>query len=117
MTKDVHTRHCCQRHGCKYGDEDCSVETGRLEQDYPCERCHEEEESFGSLAQGRTLISLTYIESHPDRERTFLGIFSSEAKATEAMNRHMLREKMRLPRASIGEWNYYFDEAELDQEV
>ena len=22
---DVHTTHCCAKHGCKYGDKDCTV--------------------------------------------------------------------------------------------
>lgn len=61
-----------------------------------------------------TLFALYYTESHPDRQRTFLGIFSSEEKAKEAMLRHMAREKELLPRASIGEWNYTFDEAVID---
>tara|TARA_S200002703_G_scaffold135256_1_gene124037 strand:+ start:444 stop:983 length:540 start_codon:yes stop_codon:yes gene_type:complete len=40
--KDVHTEHCCYRHGCKYGKDDCSVETGEKEQSFPCEQCSEE---------------------------------------------------------------------------
>lgn len=40
--KDVHTEHCCARHGCKYGDEDCTVENREKPQSHPCERCHEE---------------------------------------------------------------------------
>ena len=39
---DVHTEHCCYRHGCKYGDADCSVETGRKKQSFPCEACSDE---------------------------------------------------------------------------
>lgn len=31
--------HCCARHGCKYGHEDCPVVMMRLEQLYPCEYC------------------------------------------------------------------------------
>ena len=38
---DVHTEHCCVIHGCKYGDEDCTVTTGELKQSYPCEFCKE----------------------------------------------------------------------------
>ena len=38
--KDVHTEHCCSTHGCKYGDADCTVESGQKKQSYPCERCH-----------------------------------------------------------------------------
>ncbi len=38
--KDVHTEHCCSTHGCKYGDdENCTVESGRAPQSFPCEYC------------------------------------------------------------------------------
>ena len=43
LTMCVHTSHCCKDHGCKYGDSDCPVETGRLKQEYPCEMCSYEE--------------------------------------------------------------------------
>ena len=39
--KDVHTEHCCFVHGCKYGDDDCSVKTGKKMQSFPCEMCGE----------------------------------------------------------------------------
>lgn len=35
----VHRTYCCKFHGCKYGDPDCPVENGVIEQDYPCEDC------------------------------------------------------------------------------
>lgn len=36
----THVSHCCERHGCKYGDgEDCAVQSKRHKQDYPCESC------------------------------------------------------------------------------
>ncbi len=41
--KDVHTEHCCAIHGCKYGDKDCPVETGKKIQSFPCEMCGEED--------------------------------------------------------------------------
>lgn len=40
--KDVHTEHCCSKHGCKYGDKACPVATGKKKQSYPCEICHED---------------------------------------------------------------------------
>mgnify|MGYP003116569525 CR=1 FL=1 len=40
--KDVHTEHCCYRHGCKYMDHRCSVLTKQKEQSFPCEQCDEE---------------------------------------------------------------------------
>lgn len=43
MVKDVHTEHCCIHHGCKYGDEDCTVTTGKAPQSFPCEYCGEDE--------------------------------------------------------------------------
>ena len=36
---DVHTRHCCKYHGCKYNDLDCTVTTGKEPQEYDCETC------------------------------------------------------------------------------
>jgi len=38
-TTDVHTSHCCARHGCKYGSHDCPVKRGALAQEYLCEDC------------------------------------------------------------------------------
>jgi len=35
----VHRTHCCFIHGCKYGVENCPVESGEIEQDYLCECC------------------------------------------------------------------------------
>ena len=37
----IHAAHCCKWHGCKYGDPDCPVETGKIEQEYICEWCSE----------------------------------------------------------------------------
>lgn len=37
--KDVHTEHCCYRHGCCYGDQGCTVKSGMKPQSYPCEVC------------------------------------------------------------------------------
>ena len=62
-----------------------------------------------------TLISLSYTEGHPDRDRTFLGFFSSEDKAKLAMNEHMKAEQTRLPSSYIAECHYTFDEAVLDE--
>ena len=38
----VHASHCCILHGCKYGDDDCPVEKGRVKQEYTCEYCDQE---------------------------------------------------------------------------
>jgi hypothetical protein len=35
----VHAAHCCKWHGCKYGDPDCPVANGEVEQEYLCEDC------------------------------------------------------------------------------
>ncbi len=43
ITTDVHTEHCCDMHGCKYGDDEmCTVAMGLRLQSHPCERCDEE---------------------------------------------------------------------------
>ena len=35
----VHVTHCCGKHGCKYGDSDCSVKSGEYAQKYACPSC------------------------------------------------------------------------------
>lgn len=40
----VHVTHCCVLHGCKYGHEDCPVETGVYAQAYPCMDCDPSEQ-------------------------------------------------------------------------
>lgn len=39
----VHRTHCCFKHGCKYGDDDCPVEIGLIAQDYLCESCTQDD--------------------------------------------------------------------------
>lgn len=38
---DLHTSHCCLTHGCKYGNEMCTVTRGVAKQQYECEWCTE----------------------------------------------------------------------------
>lgn len=40
MNVGVHASHCCKWHGCKYGNEDCPVITGKVQQEYLCEYCY-----------------------------------------------------------------------------
>ena len=44
----VHIAHCCKWHGCKYGDPDCPVVSGEVEQEALCWRCEQvlEEEDY-----------------------------------------------------------------------
>ena len=42
MNIGVHASHCCKWHGCKYGDKDCPVVLGQIEQEYLCEYCSDE---------------------------------------------------------------------------
>ena len=37
----VHTSHCCFEHGCKYGNPECPVELGIVDQEYECEQCRD----------------------------------------------------------------------------
>lgn len=37
---DVHSRHCCIHHGCKYGDPLCTVTNEKEMQEYLCEDCY-----------------------------------------------------------------------------
>ena len=42
MSDGCHVSHCCDRHGCKYGDDDCPVANGRLKQEGPCYYCYKD---------------------------------------------------------------------------
>jgi hypothetical protein len=44
---DVHTEHCCLEHGCKYGDEDCSVTNYSQKQSFPCPECDDRLDEYG----------------------------------------------------------------------
>jgi len=41
----VHDGHCCTKHGCKYGDEDCPVVLGK-EPGIFCEDCEYDQQSY-----------------------------------------------------------------------
>jgi hypothetical protein len=49
--KDVHTEHCCIKHGCKYSDPNCTVTTGKAPQSFPCEDCEYEEERYNEFIE------------------------------------------------------------------
>lgn len=59
---DVHTRHCCLRHGCKYRDGDCTVVTKLKKQEYPCESCDWEASEEGPVTADK-LISRLILET------------------------------------------------------
>ena len=50
--KDVHTEHCCL-HQCKYGEEDCTVTTGKAPGTYPCDFEEDNANPMQSFGYGR----------------------------------------------------------------
>lgn len=54
----VHASHCCARHGCKYGDQDCPVAAGRVAQDHACEVCSLVEEEITEALREATTAQL-----------------------------------------------------------
>jgi len=56
----VHVHHCCKKHGCKYGDEDCPVAYGDAEQYYPCQDCDDYYDDY--LDEEREAKISMYIE-------------------------------------------------------
>jgi hypothetical protein len=42
----VHTTHCCEKCGCKYGDSGCPVELGLMAAEFPCQNCEEAREEL-----------------------------------------------------------------------
>jgi hypothetical protein len=69
---EVHTTHCCKRHGCKYNDPLCPVEFSNFE-GIICEDCRSEEAEFNEqilpsakIAFERTWIYLINIDGPND---------------------------------------------------
>ena len=62
---DVHTAHCCLKHGCKYLDDNCTVTTGKRLQEYPCEECEKEAEDDAADA---AIVVLDPDEGETERE-------------------------------------------------
>lgn len=44
--RDVHTEHCCSKHGCKYNDRKCPVVLRKKIQSYLCEYCSNDAEEL-----------------------------------------------------------------------
>ena len=57
MNIGVHKAHCCNKHGCKYGDSGCPVKSGNVSQDYPCEYCYDETQEENELSSLRALLA------------------------------------------------------------
>lgn len=79
--KDVHTEHCCLKHGCKYGDNDCTVVLGFKKQSYPCEWCYEDQEAI--------------LENIRNEARQFSILLYKKKAAIEAITSKDLRTKVR----------------------
>jgi hypothetical protein len=55
----THVTHCCEYHGCKYGNENCPVENKEVDQQYPCMECEtltELEEQVQEINEQITLL-------------------------------------------------------------
>lgn len=44
MNVGMHASHCCDKHGCKYNNENCPVEKGEVKPEFSCEHCDSDEE-------------------------------------------------------------------------
>lgn len=71
LTKDVHTEHCCLRHGCKYGDLDCPVYLQTKVQSHPCESCQHDDNDVtikdiyvGEGSQGPNSVVIHLSDNH-----------------------------------------------------
>lgn len=73
----VHRTHCCVAHGCKYGDRDCPVETGRIKQDYTCEYC--EHDGINNLEDLRKYVMRSLNDEHPlVNKDNYVKLYGSE---------------------------------------
>jgi hypothetical protein len=77
----VHTSHCCEKCGCKYGDPDCPVENGTAEQEFACEECRHEEFAIVMQKVRNLQTGNTYTSPH----KAFYG-YRAKEKAQEWAN-------------------------------
>ena len=88
--KDVHTRHCCAKHGCKYGDDNCTVVSGEKIQEYTCEIC--EEENIDIDSGFRNPIELNqYFKSKKDGLNHYVAFFTGVI-VDESGNEHLISD-------------------------
>ena len=83
----VHATHCCIIHGCKYGDEDCPVESGEVKQEYICEWCDE-----------NGIESLSELENHQLSKRLLNAINEDEefkARVTKLLDGYLAYKSLR----------------------
>jgi hypothetical protein len=80
MEKDVHTEHCCKRHGCKYGNLDCTVAHGNKIQSYDCEACgYEYSDENSEFRMIKWLSDKGYLTDNWDKiYKDYLGIDPSK---------------------------------------
>lgn len=69
---DVHTRHCCVIHGCKYGDDACTVVTKKGTQEGLCEDCYE---TLGGVCKAKQKLS-----AEKEKERTCNDLLSQSGQ-------------------------------------
>lgn len=89
----VHVSHCCIHHGCKYGDTDCPVETGRSQQAYPCERCdgrifkiEQALKAFVSEFESNLVLDDVIVDSPEDRWSRLEKLYKAAKEALETQN-------------------------------
>ena len=64
---DVHTEHCCVLHGCKYGDENCTVANGEKGQTFLCESCEMDQRERIARRRLDMTSGMKYTERDLDR--------------------------------------------------
>ncbi|MEG9650759.1 hypothetical protein ACTO5A_22940 [Pseudomonas aeruginosa] len=75
----VHAAHCCARHGCKYGDDDCPVVVGTVEQLYQCEECSDENSRLDAAM--RKAVALGVMADTPDMRSSLRDILDAAYNA------------------------------------
>lgn len=99
----VHVTHCCVVHGCKYGDNNCPVADGTVEQDGPDEACYDLSQQWPTSTLAQILTSLETEMNRvwsKDENGLLVGNFSPEersgyADALEFAIARVLEEKPR----------------------
>lgn len=89
----VHAAHCCPRHGCKYGDENCPVVKGVVEGRI-CEDCLEDEEMEYVVIRG---IYEDVFKDLDARERRIINLRFGFNKTGEEVSKEIVSAMTNTP--------------------
>jgi hypothetical protein len=81
-----HGRHCCKKHGCKYGDDDCPVVLGKEKQEFKQECCDFENRLLKNSLE--IVLNDEYLDTHRGGEIIKVYLRNRIKELSEVTNKY-----------------------------